>query len=106
MLSLPPPRAVPKHSFENDANVRSAIDAPYRSGRYLDATNLVALSSVVNVDLRVSAETGKCGVTLFVTNLAYNGALTAGRRPRLLCISNDWFVRLDAGPELVSPGET
>jgi outer membrane receptor protein involved in Fe transport len=60
-------------------SLNSAIDAQYRSERYLDATNLFALPSFVNVDLRVTAETEKYGVTLFVTNLTDNDAPKSGQ---------------------------
>jgi iron complex outermembrane receptor protein len=52
----------------SDWTLVSAIDAQYRSKRYLDPNNLFILPDYVNVDLRVSAETEKYGVTLFVNN--------------------------------------
>jgi iron complex outermembrane receptor protein len=50
-------------------NFNGSIDAQYRSKRFIDATNLFALPSYVNVDLHLAAETQKYGVALYVTNL-------------------------------------
>jgi len=55
--------------INSDWSLTSSIDAQYRSRRFLDATNLFALPSYVTADLRITAETEKYGVTLFVTNL-------------------------------------
>ena len=55
--------------INSDWSLTSSIDAQYRSKRFLDATNLFALPSYVTADLRITAETEKYGVTLFVNNL-------------------------------------
>jgi len=55
--------------INSDWNLISSIDAQYRSKRFLDATNLFALPSYVSADLRITAESEKYGVTLFVSNL-------------------------------------
>jgi iron complex outermembrane receptor protein len=55
--------------INSDWSLTSSIDAQYRSRRFLDATNLFALPSYVTADLRITAETEKYGVTLFVNNL-------------------------------------
>lgn len=55
--------------INSDWSLTSSIDAQYRSKRFLDATNLFALPSYVTADLRITAETEKYGVTLFVNNV-------------------------------------
>ena len=55
--------------INGDWKLNTSLDAQYRGSRFLDGTNLFELPSYVNLDLRISAETEKYGVTLFVNNL-------------------------------------
>ena len=55
--------------LSGDWSLDSSLDAQYRSKRYLDPNNLFSLPGYVNLDLHVTAQTEKYGVTFFVTNL-------------------------------------
>jgi outer membrane receptor protein involved in Fe transport len=52
-----------------DWNLNSSIDVQMRSRRFLDATNLYALPSYWNVDLKIGAETKSYGIMVYVNNL-------------------------------------
>jgi outer membrane receptor protein involved in Fe transport len=55
--------------LSGDWKLNSSLDAQYRSKRFVDATNLYALPSYVNLDLSIAAETEKYGVTFYIKNL-------------------------------------